>query len=637
MAVVDRPGGLLPCEPVPGDAVTRRRPEPILVPRPDGGATALFFHNHAVHSKLPMQVVFLDLSSGKSRVEDLPGMSNPWAQVWGPDGRLYFGLWGPATVYRYNPDTDRIEQFGVIEPGERSVPIMTVGTDNKVYGLTSSQGHVFSIDPTTDEIVRYGRQGEKRSFMAYSGSMAVDDDFIYTTLGNIPAETRTLAMNKRTREVVALTEITGAGIRQGPLGATASHAGNEYWLYQGKAVPKKAKDERPPWLDRALPQRKTVAFRTKPEVSSACEVTTEGSVRVWFRMDAKAPWQSTTYKVTAEPVPLSRCAVLPDGRVFASTVGYEGVYTFDPKSERLVWEGWAPISHYSTLIQKGLVYLANYPGGNGLFVWDPARPWTLGKETPEKPAPDMNAPESNPRRMEPWAREGNFQFPKHFVEGADGTMFVGIHGERHNVGSTLSWRNVATKETGFLRDPFQLYDVCGMAAALGGTKIAYATFSVKGTSGEPKPASARLFLIDAATRKVDWFIEPFANVDRAGMVVEGRPGELILATNRRPRGEAGSTLHKVDMKTQTVTQKVEFPGILANPREYFEHIDFMKGPDGLIYTLYDDLLVRIDPQTLAVTSLSKVGPPGHIAFVGRDVYMAGMSHFRRIRNVVEKK
>ena len=633
-SVAERAGGLLSCEDVPGDAVTRKRPDPLLVPRADGEATALFFHTPAIHSKRPMQVVFFDLGTGKSRVEEFPGLSNPWSQVWGPDGRLYFGLWGPATVCRYNPATDRIEQFGIIEPTEKNVPHLTVGTDSKVYGMTSNQGCVFSIDPATDEVVHYGRQGEKRTFMAYSGSIAVDDEWFYTTLGNVEAETRTLAMNKRTREVVALKEITGAGLRQGPLGVTASHGGKEFWLYQGKAIPKQAKDETPPWPDRPMLERKTIAFKGKPEVSPIYGAATDGTITVWSRTDHKAPWQSGSYKVAPESVALSRCAVLPDGRPFASTVGYEGIYTLDPKTDKLTWEGWAPISHYSTLVAGGLVYLANYPGGNGLFVWDPAKPWTLGKGAPDQPAPDMNASESNPRRLEPWAREGNFQFPKYFVQGTDGTMFVGIHGERHNVGSTLSWRNLATKETGFLREPFELYDVCGMATALGGMKIAYATFPVRGVKGEPKPESGRLFMIDVATRKVDWFIEPFPKMDSCGMVVEGKLGELLLAANRRPGGEAGSTLYAVDMKARAATRKVEFPGTLATPREYFGHIDFVKGPDGQVYTLYDDLLVRINPKTLAVTALSRVGHAGHLAFAGRSIYLTGLSRFRRVHNVL---
>jgi hypothetical protein len=632
--VLERPGGLLPCEAVPGDAVTRRRPDPLIVPQADGGATALFFHTPAIHSPRPMQVVFLDLRTGRSRVEDFPGLSNPWSQVWGADGRLYFGLWGPATVYRYNPANDRIERFGVIEPGEKNVPLLTLGTDSKVYGMTSSQGHVFSIDPATDEVIHYGRQGEPRTFLAYTGSIAVDDEFIYTTLGNVPAETRTLAMNKRTRQTIPLTEITGAGLRQGPSGVTAAHGGKQYWLYQGKAIAQQAKDERPPWPERPMPERKTVVFQGKPEVSPVSVAADDGTFANWFRMAPDAAWQSTSYKVTPEPVALSRCGTLPDGRVFASTVGYEGLYTFDPKTERLTWEGWAPISHYSTRIRDGLVYLANYPGGHGLFVWDPAKPWTLGRGTPDQPAPEMSTPECNPRRLEPWARDGNFQFPKFFVEGADGTLFVGIHGERHNVGSTLSWRRRASNETGFLREPFALYDVGGLCTALGGTKLAYSTFSVRGVQGEPKPASARLFVIDVATRKVDWFLEPFGNMDHCGMVVEARPGQLLLATSRRPGGQAGSTLYEVDMKSRAVTRRVEFAGVLASPREYFGHIDFCKGPDGLVYTLYDDRLVQIDPASLRVTALSQVGRAGHLTFVGRDVWLAGLSHFRRVRNVL---
>jgi hypothetical protein len=149
--------------------------------------------------------------------------------------------------------------------------------------------------------------------------------------------------------------------------------------------------------------------------------------------------------------------------------------------------------------------------------------------------------------------------------------------------------------------------------------------------------------MDVASRKVDWFIKPFPKMSSCGMVVEGRPGELLLAAplaseqhRHRPGGQGGSTLYRVDMKTRLVTQKVEFPGVLATPREYFGHIDFLKGPDGQVYTLYDDLVVRIDPATLGVTALSRVGPPGHITFVGRDIYMAGLSHFRRVRNAAEK-
>ena len=159
LAIPVREGGLLEVETLDYQAITVRRPDPILVPRADGGATALFFYPR----KNPTEVVFLNLDTGESRIQEIGNLGNPWSRRWGPDGKLYMGLWGPSTIYRYDPETDRIDTFGVIEPEGSSMPLLTVGTDNKVYGMASNRGHVVSIDPETDEITRYGMQGPRRS------------------------------------------------------------------------------------------------------------------------------------------------------------------------------------------------------------------------------------------------------------------------------------------------------------------------------------------------------------------------------------------------------------------------------------------------------------------------------------------
>ena len=58
---------------------------------------------------------------------------------------------------------------------------------------------------------------------------------------------------------------------------------------------------------------------------------------------------------------------------------------------------------------------------------------------------------------------------------------------------------------------------------------------------------------------------------------------------------------------------------------------FDLGPDGNVYTFYDDLLVRINPETLTITALSRVGATGFIAFSGKDIYLSGETRFRRVR------
>ena len=648
-AVAVREGGLLPCEDLPGEAVQTRVPDPILVPRPDGGATALLFHrasSRAEDRRPPL--VFCDLSDGTSRIEPLPeGFSNPWSQMWGPDGRLYFGLWGPATLLRYDPARDAVDAFGVIEPDPpyKGVPILTIGTDEKVYAIAG--GWVFSLDPATDTVERYGRQGPPRRYpIAYTGSLAVDDEYIYSTFGNIEDEVFTVAMNKATREQTLLTDIPRARFVQGRLGVTAQHEGRTYWMVKGKPVAQAAPDEKPPWPDRPLAERTPAPrFAGRPEVVSTRRVGEE--VELAYRLEVGGPVRTLRYPMPAAPVGLSRVWALPDGRVCASTAGYDGLYAYDTKTGAFGFLGALPQSHYSTLAHGDVVLLAGYPGGSGLFVWDPKRPWTIGTEGARRD----DAPESNPRRMEPWARSGNFQFPLAMALSADGTVFAAIHGERSHVGGTLSWRRLEpdaggvlrSRDAGFLRAPFELYDPSGLCAVMDGTKLALSTFAVAGGRGEPRPKEGRLFLLDAATRQVEWFLDPLPGIDCAGHVVEARPGQLVLATDHRTgwrfdrwkEGEFhGSVLYRVDLNERKVVQRVDLPGTLAGRRDYSWNTDFRKGPDGNIYTYYDDLLVRIHPETLAITAVSRVGATGQLCFVGQDVYLAALPHLRRVKDAL---
>jgi len=90
----------------------------------------------------------------------------------------------------------------------------------------------------------------------------------------------------------------------------------------------------------------------------------------------------------------------------------------------------------------------------------------------------------------------------------------------------------------------------------------------------------------------------------------------------------------------------------ANPRRigYLSHVKAMNshqgvrlhtGPDGKLYTLYrlgsvsgyPWLLIRIDPSDLSVTPLGRVGAGGRFIFVDNDIYLAGASQIRRVKNV----
>ena len=685
METVKYPAKLLSCERVPGEARVLNSGAGQFLPRADGRPLLVRWRpRRPLHSVLPPQVVFIDLVSGDIHKQTLPDdYGSAWRSLWGPDGKLYLGLWTPAAVMRYDPAKAEYEHLGAIEEEQANVPRLTIGTDEKIYAQMSPSGYVLAYDPKTGQTVRYGGQGPEREYhIAYNGSIGVDDEYIYTTFGNTPNETWTVATNKETGQQTLLEEIRGAAIQQGRLGVTASHESGEYWLWQGQAIRRQGADEAPPWPDRPVPDREAPPeLRGKPELlANSTLVAADGTTTLHYRLDANEEWRSLTYKIDSEPVILKRAETLADGRVLASTEGYEGFYTYDPTADRFEFLGLGNGSISRVLPVGKRVYMAAYPRGSGRSVWDTSKPWTLCKGTPESPAPAPDAPESNPRMYGGWHEAGNFQFANQLMRGSDGLLYAAIHGERQNVGGILCWWNPETGEKGFLREPFALYDIAWACSALQGTKFVYSSFSVKGTAGEAKPASARLFVFDVAAKEIEWAFEPLEGVDCTGLVVETNPGELLLATTRNGSWNykthegwevrhEGSILYKVDLTKREVTARADFPGLLGGRRDYFWHIDFRKGPDGMVYTFYNEpgcteteeaqawreehkhdpvahcsveayagtKLVRIDPATLEVTVIADAHPSGDITFSGRDIYLTGKSHLRVVRDALRKE
>jgi len=53
-----------------------------------------------------------------------------------------------------------------------------------------------------------------------------------------------------------------------------------------------------------------------------------------------------------------------------------------------------------------------------------------------------------------------------------------------------------------------------------------------------------------------------------------------------------------------------------------------------MWTYLKDVLVRIDLQDASVHVVGRIAPVGYPTFVGKDLYLSGPEHLRRIRNIV---
>jgi hypothetical protein len=332
------------------------------------------------------------------------------------------------------------------------------------------------------------------------------------------------------------------------------------------------------------------------------------------------------YRVKVVPSVIRQLDLLPDGRLIGSASNYENFFLFDPKTSRCETLGKLFLSHYATCFVGGKVYLTGYPSTR-LYEYDPAKPWTVrtgapplatGTGTLEQPY----SPTSNPRHLVRMADIIRTHHGLFAAAGADGRVYVGAHAEhQYGVGGGLGWWDPKTETYGGLREPFEPYDVAGLAAANKGTLIVYSSRTVK-----EHPSEAKLFFYDTRQVKIVREVVPLPGRKNTGLILEALDGVIV---GMSPYERGGSTLYAVQVSTGNVLRRRDFTVQCVG--------DFRLCPDGHIWTFLSSgspespsVLARINPANFDVKLVGRVDSPSRIAFVGGDVYLAGQPALRRV-------
>jgi hypothetical protein len=471
-----------------------------------------------------------------------------------------------------------------------------------------------------------------------------------------------------------------------------------YWLHEGKTIPKKDPAEKPPWAEPAE-KRPWVAAPLRPEVWTGRAVPqADGKAEVWYRTaeskaavpkgaaeddPAAAGWKALGFQVPTYPAHIFRVFALPDGRVGGSGGSYLGNFVYDPATNIAAHLGRLPLSHYSEAVHDGKVYMSGYPS-SALYVYDPAKPWTVGRPPgPGTPPLAEDHAQSNPRRVAYLSHHGSGCHKMwSSAVGADGRVYFGGRWYRDGEGGGLGWWDPKAEKPGGLWEPFSNCQVAFITATGQGRYIVASTRAVRdAVLKKPTPQQARLFVFDTMTGQISREIEPVPNAEWTGAVA-GVDGDHVLALTVDAAGRAAakangatdrdiaygqcdtaSILYKVNVVTGDVLWRKRLPwpvGFCTN--ENFDHhdgFDFHLGPDGRVWTFtgarfvrvnpnkdwhysyVNCALVRIDPKDGTLEVVGRLDRGGTMAFVGRDLYLSGGckyltdgEHLRRIRSVV---
>ncbi len=623
----------------------------------------------------PTWLCAVDFGSGEVKKQRLPDGHQFYlsGRALGFDGKYYIATPSRETwsmhLFVYDPASNALEERGEIVPGlGGEVRPLAVGPDGRIYG-TGTRGNqvgLYIYDPKLRKVVKdFGAIGPKHPNGAWSRYvMGVDDTHAYIASGMIPAW-YLVAVNLKTGEEKVLLEspservmdiiesFPSAYARVPQDGGAAS---KEFWLNHGEAIPKTT--DKLPWPKQDSPWAKAVP---KPEVYfDQIDPDENGHAVVWFRSREKAPsqaeirnskseidagWKSIRLEgVNTYPHRINPLSVLPDGRLYGTGDDYVGTFLFDPQTDQTTYCGpRVGLAPYTTLVCEGKLYLSGYSGGH-LFVYDPARPWTLGKGGPPgSPAPDQSDARSNPRYLGDFDRATRVGLMHSSALGADGRIYFGGFGLRHYTGGGFGWFDPRTgKLDGFWR-PLSGYAVQWVAAAQDGKWIVISTTKAADElNNNQAPEEAKLFVYDVSAQQIVREIVPVAKARTTGLILEVAPARLLgLTVSGASSGEpASGLLYGVDLRTGDVLFQKPLPSIVSTDNHWphwvdpsYEYLALVRGPDGFIWTYLKNVLIRIDPKDASVHVVGRIDPVGCPTFVGRDVYLSGSEQLRRIRNI----
>ena len=157
--------------------------------------------------------------------------------------------------------------------------------------------------------------------------------------------------------------------------------------------------------------------------------------------------------------------------------------------------------------------------------------------------------------------------------------------------------------------------------ALPGGKLLGGTTTMAGTGGEVKATEAVLYILDLATRTIDW----------QGAVLPGVQNypDMILAPNGLVYGVADSIRFFVfDPVKRQVVHEQDLRATLGSTAGQQQSRVFVAGPDQALYMLFVKGIVQVDCATHALTLIGEspvpIGPGG--TYLEGRIYFGSGSH-----------
>jgi len=376
---------------------------------------------------------------------------------------------------------------------------MTEDDDGRIWAITYPDSGMLMYDPRNGEFRDYGSV-HAENWRQYSRTIAADDTgWIYFALGN--TFSHFLALHPDSKKAIPLLSeserVPGVsshifrdldGKVYGLINQNGSWEGPWYQLYGGKLVK----------LDKPVNQQlkpiicglQGLFHRDFPSGKRIKTLDMDASV-LTIEDPRAGTEKAIPFYYTSEGSHVMGVAAAPNGTIVGGAAWW---VSYDPKSDS--WShGSSPGQANSLAVQGDRFYIGTYTHGY-LHEWNPALPWTGSKPKDE--------PGANPRILT--VCDPIIFRPHCLLAYPDGKTLVmgGVPAYGYTGGGLLFWDR-GTETRVLLEHTDLLVDHCVMSlVALPEDKLLVGSGTRAGTGGEVRAKEAELYVLDMATKKIEW-------------------------------------------------------------------------------------------------------------------------------------
>jgi hypothetical protein len=559
-------------------------------------------------------LLLIDAETGKSEEFPLPfppGDDCPYASILSSDNKFY------THFNNFFVEFDPVKRAFTFS--HETKPQMAMGMTEDDYGVIWSVSYpnsgVVSFNPKTREFKDYGHV-YAQNWPQYQRYVAADGaGWIYFALGNTssqivafdPANGLAKPMlaegDRKTGSAYLYRDIDGKVYGQ----SLRSEDGLWYEFYKGSGrLIGKHDSMRPKSIITGSQALFYVEFPDGEKIKE-CDLIERRLVIEDPRTNSV---RELRFEYTSEGAHIMGVAAAPDGSISGGTAFPMRFFIYSPRLDE--WMSHEAYGQCNTVGQQGdRFFVGGYTHGF-LLEWDPSHPW-VGTQ--------KDKPDGNPLFLTDCAP--TIYRPHRLFMHPDGktVIMAGTPDYGYTGGGLLFWnREKRTRVLLTHTDIIPQHSTVSLAALPKG-KLLGGTTTSPGTGGEKKAKEAELYIMDMASRTLDWHEVVFQGVQEYSDLCMGPKGLIYGIADRRKFFVFDAAKRTVVYERDVSTDFGPTTG-QQGPRI------FVRGEEGTIYVLFVKGITRVEPTSYALTMLALAPVPidaGGDYLDGR-IYFASGSH-----------